>query len=445
MLPERYRELLTAYVDGELSARRRRHVARLLQHSPEARRLLQHLQSDSHELINLPCPRLDRDLSAPVLQKIAACRLTPTRLVIRRFPTAWNYPTWAGAAAAAAVLFLVGTASYCYFAASLDRPASPSVAVVRNQGDHPQGSQQTKTPGDSANSVAKSPRHDADPEHHPEPAPPHPPTDEIVHQKPADLNPPPAMEKEDPVFTSEGMELFTEIKSVAANLDVPATFKLHDLEQEAVHKKLVAELQKDAALRLELPVRDGTEAFKRLQTVLKAHHVELAIDASAGRRLERPALHTNYVLYSEDLTAEELAQALRQLAAEDKKDKTPAANPFDRLVVRRLTERDHKELSDLMGVDPVQAPPSKDSGPLGLDPHKSVSEGTAAQLAARPGRPEPGKAVAKSTAEHPMLVMPYNPVRPRRDSAEVKRFLEERKPMRTGALQVLLVLRGPTG
>lgn len=444
MLPERYRELLTAYVDGELSARRRRQVARLLQHSAEARRLLQHLQGDSRELINLPCPRLDRDMSAPVLQKIAARRLTPARPVIRRFPAARNYPTWVSAAAAAAVLVAVGTASYWYFAASLDRPASPSVAVTRNQSEHSPGSAETKDPTDSANSVAQAPRHDADPKPDRDPAPPRRPADEVAHQKPTDATTPPAMEKEDPALTSEGMELFTEIKSVAANLDVPVTFKLHDLEQDAVHKKLLAELQKDAALRLELPVRDGTEAFKRLQTVLKAHHVEVAIDASAGRRLERPALHTNCVLYSEDLTADELGQVLRQLAVEDKKDKTPAANPFDRLVVRRLTERDHKELSDLMGVDPVQAP-AKDAGPLGLDPHKPVSDGTAAQLAQAPARPEPGKPAAKPPAEHPVLVMPYNPVRPRRDSAEVKRFLEERKPMRAGTLQVLLVLRGPTG
>ncbi len=44
-----------------------------------------------------------------------------------------------------------------------------------------------------------------------------------------------------------------------------------------------------------------------------------------------------------------------------------------------------------------------------------------------------------------MLVLPYNPVRPKKDSAEVKRFLEERRPLRAGAIQVLLVLRGPTG
>jgi hypothetical protein len=56
-----------------------------------------------------------------------------------------------------------------------------------------------------------------------------------------------------------------------------------------------------------------------------------------------------------------------------------------------------------------------------------------------------GRAGAKPVGEHTMLAMPYNPVRPHRDSAEVKRFLDERKPLRPGALQVLLVLRGPTG
>ena len=77
MLPERYRELLTAYVDGVLSARQRRHALRLLRRSAEARRLLQRLQSDSDALIHLPKPHLDRDLSEPVLKKIAAARPLP--------------------------------------------------------------------------------------------------------------------------------------------------------------------------------------------------------------------------------------------------------------------------------------------------------------------------------------------------------------------------------
>ena len=75
----------------------------------------------------------------------------------------------------------------------------------------------------------------------------------MAHEKPADLNPPSAPEKDEPIFTFPNMEMFVDLKSVAPSLDVPTTFKLHDLEQDAVHKKLVAELQKDAPLRLELP------------------------------------------------------------------------------------------------------------------------------------------------------------------------------------------------
>ncbi len=107
--------------------------------------------------------------------------------------------------------------------------------------------------------------------------------------------------------------MFAELKSVSPSLDLPATFKLRDLSQEAAHKKLVAELQKDSAIRLELPCADGSRAFERLQAILKSHHVELMIDASAQRRLSKPVWKTNYVLYSEGMTTAELASLLQQL------------------------------------------------------------------------------------------------------------------------------------
>ncbi len=83
-----------------------------------------------------------------------------------------------------------------------------------------------------------------------------------------------------------------------------------------------------------------------------------------------------------------------------------------------MTDSDHKELSDLLGVDPVKVQPPKETAALGVDPRKPVSDQTAGQLvAALAGQ---GRAGAKSTAEHTMLAMPYNPVRPHHDSAEVK-------------------------
>ena len=437
MLPERFRELLTAYVDGELSARQRRHMLRLLRRSPEARRLLQRLQSDSDALIHLPRVRPDRDLSEPILQQIAASRPLPMRPARRRAPVR-AYPAWAGVAAAAAVLFLVGTASYWFFASSLDRPAPP-LAFAANQPSRPADAPNGTRPADGPQNIAAPPRHDDSHGGNPAPAP-HAPTDDVAHQKPSDTNVP-TPEKEEPIFTSEGMEMFNELKSVLPSTDVPTTFKLRDLDQDAVRKKLVAELQKDA-LRVELPIPDANRAFERLQSVFKTHHVDLAIDATAQRRLAKQ-WRTNYVLYSEDLTADELAHLLQQLGADDRKaaEKKPADGLFDGLVVRRMTERDHKELADLLGADATPVAPPKDPGPLGVDPRKPVSDRTGDQVAAALGQGKPG---AKAAAEHPMLVLPYNPVRPRHDSAEIKRFLDERKPLRPGAVPVLLVLRGPT-
>jgi len=409
-------------------------VQRLLQRSAEARRLLQRLQADSRDLIHLPAPRLDCDLAPAILQKITAGRLGPVRR-LRRFASAPAYPVWIGAAAAAAILFTVGTASYCTFAAFLNRPAAPSVAV-HNQNNRPLAVPDTKAPDEVRNDIAQTPVPDPLKKSKPDLTPP-PHEGDLAHQKTADPKPAAIPDKEEPVFTSEGMEMFVELKSVVPTLDVPATFKLRDLQQDAVHKKLVAELQKDSAVRLELPCPDGGRAFERLQAILKTHHVELMIDASAQRRLAKPLWRTNYVLYSEGMTAAELALLLQQIGA----DKHPGEIPFDHLVVRRMTERDHKELSDLLGVDPVQIKPSKETGAIGVDPRKPVSDQTAAQLAAALA----GQGRAGAKPEHMMLAMPYNPVRPRRDSAEVKRFLDERKPLRPGALQVLLVLRGPTG
>lgn len=71
MLPERERELLTAYIDGELSNRQRRTLTKLLRRSPEARKLLKEMQTDSDELRALAPAHLKQDLSDSVLMLIA--------------------------------------------------------------------------------------------------------------------------------------------------------------------------------------------------------------------------------------------------------------------------------------------------------------------------------------------------------------------------------------
>jgi hypothetical protein len=55
-------------------------------------------------------------------------------------------------------------------------------------------------------------------------------------------------------------------------------------------------------------------------------------------------------------------------------------------------------------------------------------------------RPEPGKPSAKPP-ERFALVLAYNTVRPSTGSDEIKHFLETRKPLRSGTIRALLVLR----
>src|SRR5919199_6543426 len=98
MLPERYPELLTAYVDGEISARQRGQVTRLLRRSREARALLRRLEQDSRELKALPAPVLEIDLSDSVLERIARGQPAPAR---PRRPAPRGLPAWTGFAAAA--------------------------------------------------------------------------------------------------------------------------------------------------------------------------------------------------------------------------------------------------------------------------------------------------------------------------------------------------------
>jgi anti-sigma factor RsiW len=450
MLPDRYRQLLTAYVDGELSARQRRHAERLLRQSEEARRLLRQLEDDARALRALPPVRPSADLSEAVLRGIAERRLSPGRRRALR-PVA-AYTEWAGLAAAAAVLLVLGVASYLYFARAFQRDAAGTLAQQQPGASQPAPA--VKPTDDSAvarrDGDGKAPPQGEGAKGPPQVAPPA----AVVKapDKGGDANPgpkppaPPEAPKPDAVLTDRNMEMF---KLDEVQVALPVALSVRDLEKDGARRKLLDELGKDSAFRLELPCRDGTRAFERFQAVCKARHIGLHIDGAAQVRITKAQWRTNYVVYLEGLTAYEWSALLRQLGQEDARaSRRPTERQFDGLVVTRLTPRDHKELADLMGLDPTRMPP-RPAGPLGTDLHKPLSEQTAEQLAqalAGQGgaRPQPGKPAVKA-AEHVALVMAYNPVRPRPGSPEVKRFLETRKPTRPGTIQVLLVLRGTNG
>src|ERR1041384_3644971 len=77
MLSEEMIQLLTAFVDGELSQRQRDAVMRLLEHSAEARELLRQLQDNAHRVKKLPRHKVEPSLVEAVMQAIEEHKAQP--------------------------------------------------------------------------------------------------------------------------------------------------------------------------------------------------------------------------------------------------------------------------------------------------------------------------------------------------------------------------------
>jgi hypothetical protein len=444
MIPDRWRELLSGYVDGELTQRQHRLVERVLEQSAEARELLRRLEADAAALRRLAPPVLDRDLSPAVLNAIRERGLCPRRrLVFRSQPALFS--SGAVLAGAAAVLLLVGMSSYLLLKISEPGP------VGRQEQPEGQG-----------RAVAESPPVEPPPAI--EPAAPAPAATPLAQQAtPAPVRksgdgtafvgpPPPAHEEnekapeepraESAVVTARSMELFQPERVEAVAL--PVVLALRDLEGEEGRDKLLRELRKESAFRIELPCRNATRAFERVQVALRSQDVVPVVEQTAMMRLGQPQWRTNYVLFAEDLTPEELATVLRDCGRIDRDGKPSEAQLAD-VVVTRLSKGHRKDLSDLLGVDPVPIPPEA-TGPLGTDPHRPLPELTAGQVAnalsGKTGQGTDSRDVTSKPPRRQALVLAFYPVRPPRGSPDVRHFLDGRKPGRTGTVQLLLVLRG---
>src|SRR5262249_27050752 len=117
---------------------------------------------------------------------------------------------------------------------------------------------------------------------------------------------------------------------------------------------LAKDLTKESAYRIELPCADTAKALRRVEAALKEHGFGLVIDQAAQERLARRRGKTNYIIFLEDLTADELAGVLARAGAEDKKAAEAKPKPdgqFSKMVVLRMADADRKQLADLVRTD----------------------------------------------------------------------------------------------
>jgi hypothetical protein len=445
VLPENLSQLLSAFIDGEVPARQRREVEILLQRSPEARTLFHQLQGDSQKIRSLPRRALDAEFPGKIMQKISDGRLPTGRRSYRPYQP--PFPAWIGLAVAASVLVVAAVGTYWYYDAA--QKWQDNFAAKKNiDGSLAKPTPQPETP------LVKTP--DPPPEKELHPDNPVPPPSQIAKDetpgaktpKPSDDKPPvpPAnSELASPNPKIEGFEL--------VQPGIALTSALRDLDREDLKQRLRSELQRTNAYRLELFSLGNGKAMPRLQAAFKTQGVRLLIDQEAQARLKNHRFKTDYVLYMEGLTGADCAKILEKLTRDDKnaEAKKRGDGQFDQLVLVPMAQGDRKELSTLLGIDPLQLQPAKGKGPLGVDIRKPISEGTSTQVTqALEGkgtpRPEPGKPVTAKPQENLAVVLPYNPVRSKPTSSkEIRQFLENRKERLPGTIQLLLVLRNVNG
>lgn len=411
MLPERVTQLLSGYVDGELSARERRAVGRLLRKSPEARAMLHQMKQDSMVLRKLPRKKTQLDLSGSVMGTISLRNLQlpkienplPPKPAIRR------RPLWLKVTAAALLLCTVGLASYVVVSFVLNGSGA------QNTGSEP-------------------PTHPDDPRHRPghtEPDQP-PPAITVLHEP--ENNPAAKNGRHDERLT---LGLIRTPAFVTPTPRLMQILPLRDLEQTVRVHQLTQELKKDDASRFDLfCLTDTTRALDRVQAVFKANNVTLRIDPYAQARMKQ-RLKTNLAIYSEELTPAELTAILQQLAADDKK----AGNGnFDKLTVNPTTPAD---LAKALGGEAGFFQQPERTGPLGVDLSQDVSSKTGSHIV----QALTGKGTPRPTANVPpdpntprqAVLVPYS-AKPEGLFQEIRNLVDSRKGWRPEAIQVLWVL-----
>jgi hypothetical protein len=435
MLAERQIRLLTAYVDGELSPTQRRQAGRLLRRSEEARELLRRLQEDSRQLRALPRLAVPTDLSGPILASIGPSRPRP---VSRPHPVRATFPAWTGWAAAAAVLLAVAVGSFFSYSGTGPEGQGDS-PLATAPGDN--GKDERVVPDGRLAKKVDQPPDDPWPDDVtiPEgpPDPPEPPEKKI--DPPVRPIKPVSDRLEGPVLTSPSKEPGVKIERV--ELALPTIHQLADLDRPEAVRRLREQFAAAPAFRVELPARDATRAFTRIRAAATRVGLALVIDPTAQARLRKPQFRHDYAVFVENITPADLVVLLRTVARADRlaAAKKPAEQRLGgALVVRELSEWDQKELSNLLGVDPVRVRPTAAKKQAGLDIRRPLDEQTGANLAAlldgiqgaRPGVKQPERAG---------LVVPLTG--PRSRSLEVRRFLDQRTPAQPGTVQVFLVLR----
>lgn len=371
MLPDRYQQMLTAYVDGELAPRQQELVQQMLRKSPEARQLLEKLLADSKDLQELPRRKANPELADQVMGAIVERGLQPMApLLTRRTITRHAGGGWKRWAMAAAVLLVACTGLFLAF------PKRTPVAVpIANKSSDPRD------------------------------------TDKLMKDLIQDS------------FSQFGWPM-----------DPGVRVAFNDLSREKTRKELKNVLDSELAFHLDLPVRNQARAVEDLSLVFKKHGVQLIVDSRARNNLKKPDQSSGQVLvYAEGIKPEELAKILEDLGGQGK---VKAEIPFQEVRLSTLLPYHRLQVSKMLGVSPEKLQPAK-KGPA--DPPDKLFQTTIIDASKTKNNPSTAKEAPPTNQERIAVILPMNTTNGTQ-SPEVQDFLNQRRDLRPGTLQVVFIL-----
>jgi hypothetical protein len=315
MLSDQVIELLTAFVDGELSQRQRKAVMRLLHRSSEAREILRQLQENAHRLKQLPRHKVEPSLVTDVLQAIAEVQAQPKQPTLKIGRRRW-LPYVAASMAAS---LLIGMISFLYWKNMIEQDNGPKEEPF----------------------IAKieTPEKKIEPQPTPAPRKPNPLVDQMVKGTFGEF-----------------------IRQVPDDVPFSATFA--EL-QNAKKDQLARELKNEKEVRFDITVKNNPDALVRLKDVLRDRKIDLVTDASAAKALkDKKQEKVEYLVFAENLTTDELTKLMGELSQNYvvgmNNNQKMVASPYKRVTVTPIAKDDKQKLTKLLG-EPTDAKPDPKS------------------------------------------------------------------------------------
>lgn len=410
MLSDAQRILICADATGDLPAEKRPVVERLLARSDEARGLHSALKADGDTLRQMPRLTAPQNLHDAILGRLPSSATVATATHRKR-------RDYLSTVAVAAAVFAVCAGSW--WAYQISRHDAPVDEPVVHSG-----------PATTDLIVGNKERRPSMP-------PPRPP-----ESAPAIVAASPSAAVEQPkpnspavivAPTGENRELASPPKTVFETVQVvpprlPGAFAIRALDQGDVHPRFLSELTRGESHRMDVFCRDAGKALDRFSAILRKRGVAVQVDSLVAE-MQKRKVRGAFALYCEDLTPEEWVSVFKTVAASDRRyeDLKPGDGAFDQLVLMPLTTADQKDLSGLLGIDPLASPLK--SKPTAADAKPADA---ASQTPAKSDAPRTAKS-AISLAVQPMRSSPGA-------SKEIKQFVESRRD-RPGAVAAVLYFR----